>query len=206
MFNRLVSKNLRKPTGLAGIVMGWLMNRFNNGIINMSLNAVPKENNNRIVEVGIGNGKALHELAKRFPYAQLYGVDISTTMLKRAKQRNKKLIAQRRLFLQLNSIEKMDIDPDSVDTLLTVNTIYFWKNPDLALEEIRRILKKGGCFILSFNPKEEMQKRIYPPDIFTLYSLRQVKDLLEKHQFSLIKTMELSDHLEKYVCVVAEKA
>jgi len=206
MFNRLVAKNLRKPTGLVGIILGWLMNSFNNGIINMSLNAIPKENTNRIVEVGIGNGKTLQVLAKRFPQAQLYGVDISTTMLKRAKQRNKGLIDRGRLHLQLNSIEKIAIESESIDALLTINTLYFWDDPHSALDEIGRILKKGGCFILSFNPKEEMLKRVYPPDIFTPYSLSQVKDLLEAHQFSLLKTMELSDRLEKYVCVVTEKA
>lgn len=205
MFNRLLANNLRKPTGLAGIVVGWLMNKFNSGIINMSINAIPKDNCSRIAEVGIGNGKTLAIISKRYPRAYLYGVDISSTMLKRAEKRNKKLIDDGRLALQLNSIEKMDIESESIDTVLTINTLYFWNDPHNALNETHRILKNDGCFILSFNPKEEMQKSIYSPDIFTLYSIDQVQTLLEEHQFSRIKTMEVADRLEKYVCMIAKK-
>lgn len=190
---------------MAGILVGWLMNNFNKEIIKLSIDAIPKDKNDRIVEVGIGDGKTLAMIAKRYPESRLYGVDISSTMLKRARKRNKKLIAEGRLRLQLNSIERMDIESESIDTLLTINTLYFWSKPENALNEIHRVLKKDACFILSFNPKEEMQKRIYSPDIFTLYSTDEVRALLERQGFCVIETVELADRIENYLCMIAKK-
>ena len=180
------------------------MNHFNKGIIDATLNAFPVNRKlEYIVEVGIGSGKAIQLLAKKYPKAKIIGVDYSKTMLESTKRRNRKLIKSNRLKLQLSSIDTMEIESNSVDLLFTINTLYFWSDPDAVCREIMRVLKENASFILSFNPGEEMNKEAYPSDIFTFYSVEEVKAILERNKFKIESIESVSDRYEKYVCIVS---
>jgi ubiquinone/menaquinone biosynthesis C-methylase UbiE len=202
---RKVAKNLRHPKGIFGWFIGSLMNHFNKGIIQFTVDAIPKKNVFCIVEAGIGSGKALELCAKRFPEVILYGVDISKSMLLKAKIRNRKSIRKGNMIVYHSDISKLPLVDQSVDVLYTINTLYFWNDPDLVFKEIRRVLKNEGQFILSFNPKEEMNKDLYPKDLFTLYSTEEVSYLARNNTFDVISSHKIRDRFENYVCMILQK-
>lgn len=204
-FKRKVAENLKHPKGCFGRFIGRFMNHFNKGIIQHSIDSIPSEKSDVIVEVGLGSGKALAMLAKKYPESQLYGVDVSKTMLKSAGKRNKNLLRSGRLKLELNSIEKMSIESESVDSLFTINTIYFWNNSDKACQEVYRVLKKGSYFIVSFNPEDVMSKNNYPNDLFNFYSREDVEELLHRNNFKPVSVKEFKDRYENYICIVSQK-
>jgi ubiquinone/menaquinone biosynthesis C-methylase UbiE len=206
ILKRKIAENLRHPKGFYGHFVSMLMNYFNHGIIRMSVDEIPEDRPvQTIVEVGIGSGKGLQLIAKRFPLASLIGIDISKSMLAKAAKRNKQLIKKLKLNLKLNAIDQMDLDAESVDCLLTINTIYFWDDPDRVCKEVYRVLKPSSSFILSFNPGETMDRAMYPEDLFSLYSQKEVEALLERNAFQVISVKILDDRLEKYCCISAIK-
>lgn len=202
---RKLAENLRQPNGWFGMLVGSFMNYFNNGIICLSIDSIPSDKSEVIVEVGIGSGKGLQLCHKRFPNSILYGIDISETMLSSSEKRNRDAIDKGKIKLLLNSIEDIEIADNSVDTLYTINTLYFWDNPNKACIEVRRVLSFNGCFILSFNPKDEMNNDLYAGDIFTFYSIEDVVNMLERNGFEIVSTELLDDRKEKYACVIARK-
>lgn len=204
-FERKIAENLRQPKGIFGWFIGSLMNHFNKGIIQFTVDAIPKKDVFCIVEAGIGSGKALELCAKRFPEAILHGVDISKSMLLKAKIRNRKSLRKGNMKLHHAGISDIPLDDQSVDVLFTINTLYFWNDPDLVFKEVHRVLKNEGQFILSFNPKEEMKKGLYPKDLFTLYGSDEVKDLARTNNFEMISSHEVRDRYENYVCLVLQK-
>jgi S-adenosylmethionine-diacylgycerolhomoserine-N-methlytransferase len=60
---------------------------FGRGRLIDELQAQPGFAPRRVLEIGCGTGRNLAELARRFPQAQLYGVDLSADMLDRARRR-----------------------------------------------------------------------------------------------------------------------
>jgi ubiquinone/menaquinone biosynthesis C-methylase UbiE len=205
MLKRKVAENLRHPKGLFGHVIASMMNYFNQGIITFSIDQIQIDNASLIVEVGIGSGKGISELLNRFPNAQVIGVDISDSMLERSRIRNKPAVNKGQLKLIKASIAAMDIESESIDTLFTINTLYFWNDPDLVCKELQRILRPGGDLLVSFNPSEDMRKDMYPSDIFTFYTVDEVKELLEKNNFQIKQVEQINDRYERYACIRAEK-
>lgn len=206
-FKRKIAENLRHPKGTFGLLIGAFMNHFNKGIIQHTIQSIPlRDNYECIVEVGIGSGKAIQILAEKFPGTSIIGIDISKIMLKSAENRNRKLIQKGLLKLQLSSIENLKLESQSVDCLFSINTLYFWNDPDKVCKEISRVLKEDACFILSFNPENEMNKNAYPDDIFSFYSLEDGKEMLKKNSFKIASIQSIKDRYEKYVCIVATKA
>jgi len=72
------------------------------------------------------------------------------------------------------------------DAVLSVNTIYFWREPRAALREIRRVLKPGGRLVLGVRRKSIIM-RLSPVTWFgfRLYSVRQIEELLRGAGFSM---------------------
>ena len=100
----------------------------------------------------------------------------------------------------------MEIDSATIDTLLTINTLYFWKDPSMVCREVFRVLKPQGYFIISFNPGESMNKEAYPSDLFSFYSTQELHQLLTSNNFSIRSTKMVADSIENYACVVAQKS
>lgn len=202
---RKLAENLRHPKGLYGWFIGQFMNHFNDGIINQTVDLLPDTKEQCIVEVGIGSGKALHLTSQKYPDALLYGLDISTKMIASAGRRNRDLVKSGKLKLHLTSIDSIPLANDSVDTLFTINTIYFWKDLDLACREVHRVLKTGGRFIISFNPKENMKEDVYPDDLFQFVTVDDVNKLVGRNGFKKGSFQLFNDRYEKYASLVAIK-
>ncbi len=202
---RKVAENLRHPRGFFGKLIGRFMNHFNKGIIQFTVESIPEIEIESIAEIGIGSGMALKLCAKRFPTAMIYGFDISKTMLSVARRENMKSITNSKLKIDQASISKMPLENESLDVLYTINTLYFWEDPDQVFKEVYRVLRNNGHFIVSFNPKEEMNSFAYPNDLFQFYTADQVGELALRNEFKLISSQVYQDRYEKYICLIVKK-
>ena len=65
----------------------------------------------------------------------------------------------------------------SFDKIFTVNTLYFWKEPNTFLEEIYRVLRNNGTFVLTFGHKDFMSNLPFTQYGFQLYHTEDVEKL-----------------------------
>lgn len=108
----------------------------------------------RIVDLGCGTGHAFDALARRFPDANLVGVDFAPAMLAEAARRGSwwKRAFSARPALVCADAEKLPLAPASVE-LVHSNLALQWCDPAAAFAEAARVLAPGGLLLFStFGP------------------------------------------------------
>lgn len=98
----------------------------------------------RVLEVGVGTGISLPQYAKR---CTLYGIDISEGILVKARERASKLA-------NVEAIEVMDaeylrFEDGSFDVVVAQYVITAVPNPERALDEFARTVRRGGEIIIT---------------------------------------------------------
>lgn len=160
---------------------------LNNG--NAQLNSLVKESldlksTDRVLEIGFGPGKLLNKMASSTTEGFVEGIDFSQTMLKVAGTVNKKYISKGIVKLHKGECRNLPFDSQSFEKLCTVNTIYFWKNPDAYFKEMYRVIKPGGKVVVGFRDDKQMNNLNLRKDIFNTNSQNDVCVLLTKAGFS----------------------
>lgn len=100
------------------------------------------DENSKILDIGCGVGLALETIHKKFLTSeeQLAGIDLSLEMISQAKHR-----------LPLSDLHRGACEtlpwPDNTFThVISIESLFFHKNPSLSLTEILRVMKPGARF------------------------------------------------------------
>jgi SAM-dependent methyltransferase len=96
----------------------------------------------RIAELGFGPGWFLEEMLAAFPDASILGLDMSRPAVTAAKTQ-----FADRIRLLLGDIERLPFRERSFDAITSNWTLYFMRDIDAALAEIRRCIRPGGVFV-----------------------------------------------------------
>lgn len=191
---KILAQNLANPQGEKGIEIGEMMNATNISMTLESIKTLVIDDEQQILEIGHGNAahlKSIMSLAKNLRYT---GIDISETMHNEAKRLNKEFESEADFVLYEG--KRLPFRDRSFDKIFTVNTVYFWENPVEFLNEIYRVLKDDGTFVLTFGQREFMEKLPFTEYDFTLYSNREMEELVSKSQFKRMKTSEREEEIK----------
>ncbi len=101
-----------------------------------------------VIDLGCGTGKWTRALAKRYANAQVMGLDFATGMLQKAYL-NRDELASSALHWIAGDIEALPLRAESVDLAFSSLAIQWCQNLSSVIEEVSRILKPGGSFVLS---------------------------------------------------------
>ena len=179
------ARQLRQPHGEDGIKMGEKMNRSNKLLYDMTLNFMPLQAGDRILEIGMGNGHFISELFKQQAALHYTGLDMSDVMVQEARKENEDGIRTGKVEIICGTAEEMTFPPGTFSKVFGVNVLYFWDAPDITLKAIYRVLTPGGQLILSFRSKQTMEQLPFVDQGFTLYDIPSAKSLLEKNGFTV---------------------
>lgn len=182
-----IASQLRQPHGSKGVEMGDLMNDSNANMIRQTINSLNIQNGDQVLEIGHGNGAHLSYLLDRWK-AEYYGLEISELMHAEAKQINKGYIEKKQAFFFMYDGSDIPFTENYFDKAYTVNTLYFWDEPEKMLNGMYKILKPGGLFSIGFAQKSFMEQLPFTKFGFTLYDTDQVEALVAKTAFTIIKT------------------
>jgi ubiquinone/menaquinone biosynthesis C-methylase UbiE len=95
-----------------------------------------------IVDIGCGEGILLEKIVQRFTQKTAFGIDASIENVSICRTHNLKVYA--------GSVYELPLDDDSCDCVLFIEVIEHLDNPEKAIKEIHRVLKKDGELILLF--------------------------------------------------------
>jgi arsenite methyltransferase len=145
MFGQL-ARQLGRPSGAFGrLAMGTMLNRHNGATVTAAVDALRPNESDVVADIGFGGGLGLSLLLDRVgPTGQVFGVDISTAMLRRAARR----FRTDRLRLLAGSITALPLDTASVNGISCVNTVYFVADLPTAFGELARVIAPAGRLVL----------------------------------------------------------
>lgn len=151
-----IGQQLRRPSGLGGILTGQAMDVLNHRSRQLAIKALCPAADDTILDLGCGSGHAVCALATLCPAAQVLGIDHSIVMINRAARRNRRAIRDGRVQLLRGDFAALPYRDSSVHKILAVHIVYF---ADLAvISEARRVLRPGGRMVLVASEKAAMEQ------------------------------------------------
>ena len=173
----VLARQLGNPEGEIGRAVGDYMSRHNAGVSAAAWRRLDLKPGARVLEVGFGNGELIPALLALAPELAYTGIDISETMMAEATAFNRALLEARRIELKLVSVEAMPFPAGAFDRAVSVNTIYFWPDPDRALGELHRVLNREGVLVLAGITPEAAAGLPITQHGFRVYDRKRLEEL-----------------------------
>lgn len=182
---RAIEEQLSCPSGEEGKAMGHRMNERNRSMIIETVVALELQSSDKILELGMGNAghlKLLHQQASDLHYT---GLEVSLTMLREAEHQKRELSLPEHTQFGLYNGEDILFPAASFDKVLSINTIYFWDQPIVLLQEIRRVLSPNRVIAITFAHKSFMSQLPFVGDRFQLYEPPDLRQLIAQAGLSV---------------------
>lgn len=108
----------------------------------------------QVVDLGTGTGQHLLTLARRFPQAQVLGMDLSVEMLRFSQARSRQ---QANIVVCAGDIEQLPFRDDSVELMFS-NLAIQWCDFATVLQQAHNALKPGGWFFFTTLVNESLME------------------------------------------------
>ncbi len=141
-----------------------------------------------MADLGCGSGYFTVPISRKVK--KVYGIDVQKEMLEFLEE---KIQTQKILNIEtLRSKEnEIPLQNESVDLLLSVNTLHEFHDAEKIINEIRRVLKPDGQVAIIDFKKE---KTGFGPPVSVRVSKEQTSRLFEKQGLTVLKAHELKYH------------
>jgi len=142
--------NPAMPEGACGAQMLDRMNRSHEDVTNWALDLLVFDAGYDCLDIGCGGGATLRRISRRMGEGcgHVTGVDYSPVSVERSRKFNAADVAAGRMSVIEASVDDLPFADSSFDVVTTVESFYFWPNPECDLAEVWRVLRPGGRFLL----------------------------------------------------------
>ena len=190
---KMVAKQLRKPQGEFATEIGKKMNEGNLQINKYAIAELNTQPGETILEIGMGNGFFVKDIVSIDNSINYYGCDFSEDMINQASMLNEQFVKNGQVQFHLSNANKLPLENASINKVLTINTLYFWDDTTVVLNELKRVLKPAGEVVIAIRPKDAMETYPVTKYGFNTFSAKDLEDLLTKNGFTLQNTLEVEE-------------
>ncbi|MEM7336856.1 MAG: class I SAM-dependent methyltransferase [Chloroflexota bacterium] len=110
-----------------------------------------------VLDIGCGSGTAVFTAAALVPQGKAIGIDPTQRMVEIAQEALKETKSQSQIEFLIGGAEDIPSPDDRFDVVLALNSLHHWANVDKGIEEVKRVLKKNGRFLIG---EEQFSDRI----------------------------------------------
>ncbi len=205
---RKILLNLRKPEGLGGTILLWLMNFEHSSMAKWGLQHLAIRPNDNILDIGCGGGANIARMLDMAPEGKVCGLDYSALSVEKSIKYNRKAAAAKRTEIKQGSVSQIPYSDNTFHIVTAFETVYFWPDFINDLKEILRILKPGGTFFICnaavrLNGEEPPYKGFVKMLDLKMYSPNDFRQTLISAGFKNVDVI-LSKQ-KSLVCVIANK-
>ena len=143
--------NTRKPNGWMGKLMVNGMNQGHAAVSDWGLSYfpdVPGAAHSMLADFGCGGGRNTAELLKRFPEARVTALDYSKVACDKTQPFNRNEVQAGRCNVVQGDVSRLPFEAATFDVITAFETVYFWPGPVESFQEVWRVLKPGGTFMI----------------------------------------------------------
>ncbi len=198
-------QNTCKPEGIGGKIMVHMMNVGHSSMAEWGFAHLHIQPHDICLDVGCGGGSNVKKLLEKSPHGKVIGMDYSEVSVQKSQKINRKEIQNQRCEILQGNVMSLPFQEELFDVVTAFETIYFWPDLHVAFQQVHRVLKNGGTFMIcnesnGENPKDE--KWVDRIQGMKIYRSEPIKTYLEEAGFAEIKI----DKNEKgWLCVVGRK-
>lgn len=197
-FQKSLAKQLRKPEGEMAIKVALAMNESNKQMNEFAIESLNLMNGDKILEIGMGNGKFVKDLFAKNSTIHYSACDYSKEMIDSATELNQSLVKLGKAeFIEAN-VSELPFPNKSFDVIFTVNTLYFWDDPKKILTELNRLLKTNGKLYIIIRTKDIMQNFPFTEHGFQLYSEQDLHQLLENNNWRVVNSITKKEGMYQF--------
>ena len=189
MIRAFLAKQLGQPSGFFGRLLMRLLNLGNASMNDFTFQQLDLQSSDAVLEIGFGGGYLLEKIiASQIPNS-VAGIDPQADAIEMGKQKFDTAIAQKNLKLQQASGENLPYDSNTFTKACTVNTVYFWSDPQAVLAECDRVLQPQGKLIICYNSPEFLAQIKLTQHGFTAYQPQALETLMTDAGFVDVNTV-----------------
>jgi ubiquinone/menaquinone biosynthesis C-methylase UbiE len=144
----------------------------------------------KVLDIGTATGSLAIEFAKAIPGVEVVGLDLSDVALELAKANARENGVSSRVSFEAGDAEDMPFEDDSFDAVISGNTLHLIENPVRMFDEIRRVLRPQGRFVISDFRRSWLG--LFTEHVRASYSPAEVKELLSQ---SRLEDWQVKDSL-----------
>ena len=134
----------QRPTGWAGKLILWSMNRRHSDLTDWGLRHVSIGASDTILDVGCGGGRTVAKLAGLAGSGMVHGIDYAPASVAAARGYNRRLVELGRVSIQEASVTELPFANDTFDLVTAVETHFWWEDLHRGMRETFRVSKPGG--------------------------------------------------------------
>ena len=187
---KYIAQQLRKPFGEHGIETGERLAVSNHELYQHVLNKVQAQNNDTILEIGMGAGHHVQQLIDCAENINYIGCDHAELMAKEAMRVNHSIVESGHATFHCGDVCQLEYPTSYFTKAFTVNTIYFWEDVHTGLQELYRVLIPGGHLHIAGRPKHIIQGLPFAAFGFQLYDQNELSHLYKQHGFRDIQIFQ----------------
>jgi len=132
----------------------------------------------RVLDIGTGTGLLAIGFAKSIPGVEVTGMDLSEVVLELARENLQKSDAPLKVSFEKGDAEDIPLEDGAFDLVVSSNTLHLIENPVSMFDEVHRVLKPEGRFIISDHRRSWLG--IFSAHIRASYTPDEVKELLRR--------------------------
>jgi ubiquinone/menaquinone biosynthesis C-methylase UbiE len=150
------------------------------------------------LDIGCGTGNYTNAVAQ--DKYHFIGLDPSTEMLAKARKKNEDIVWMK------GKAEQIPLADNSIDGMMASLTLHHWTSLDVGFQELNRVLKSNGKFIVFTATPQQMKgywlnhyfPKMLADSMIQMPSFESIENNLRKHNFSIIETEKyfMRDDLE----------
>jgi len=128
---------------------GESFHRAQKNLTDYCLSRIPSIEGKKVLEIGCGNGTQAHYILKTYAPSHMKAVDLNAANIAIARSESEKLESGSIEFLIGDAQNLSDIEDQSVDTVINIESAFHYPDKQAFLHEVSRVLKPGGHFLIA---------------------------------------------------------
>jgi len=173
-----------KPVGSFGKILAKGMAWGHKDFYENTAKVLNLRHEDQYLEIGFGSGFFIKKYASHV--SRLAGIDCSKDMVEMANEINRELVESGKAIFRQGDASSLPWDDNEFTVVVTIESFYFWPEPERSLNEIFRVLKPEGRLIveMAYNKDDgiDHDKHVRKMNL-RLYGEKEIKDLLIKSGF-----------------------
>jgi ubiquinone/menaquinone biosynthesis C-methylase UbiE len=179
--NTFLRSQFGKPSGWFGsTLMVPLLNIANRRVMRVTIDLLEAKPTDTVLDIGFGGGYSLTRLAEKVTRGKVTGVDYSREMVDSAAVLVRARHLQSRIRVRQGDVARLPFHARTFDKVVTVNSIYFWPDPDAGFREIARVLKPSGQVAVGFRSPVSLRLLTIGWKDFSLHEPREVAEMMKQ--------------------------